>query len=321
MRLLLFILLCGVGTASSQNKSLYPDTLYNLDFEKVLTGKIDGKPISEVGLKNDWDPELKPSIPYGNNALASGRVSVKDASIYYELYGKGAPLLLLHGNNQSIKAFKKQIKVFSEKYKVIAVDTRGQGKSTDTSTGALSYDLFAEDMKTLLDSLHIPKVNILGWSDGGNTGLIMAYKYPSYVHRLATMGANTEPTEQALPRHILDEVAKQLDQLKKSSDPKAKTTVRLYTMILQEPHVTTDDLHHIQAPVLVMAGEQDMILEKHTRYIAKEITNGKLLIFKGATHYAPVEIPDDFNSAVIRFLSMKDAEVEDMMDFTPGKFN
>lgn len=262
---------------------------------------IDGKDISQAKLKPDFDPVPKEYIPYGNNPKAGSQVKVKDASIYYETYGTGEPLLLLHGNSQSIYALKKQIITLSKYYKVIAVDTRGQGKSTDLSTDPLSYDLFASDMKTLLDSLHISKTNIYGWSDGGNTGLIMAYKFPSYVNKLAVMGANMFPTEEAISGSILKEVKKTIKGLNTKSDDKSKQQVRLFTLLLKEPHMTVDNLKEIKAPVLVMAGEKDMILEKHTKYIAAQLPSAQLVIFKGATHYAPVEVIEEFNNRLKAF--------------------
>lgn len=265
---------------------------------------IDGKDISLAKIKPGYKPnEPKPPY-YGENASAGNRIKVKDAELYYETYGKGEPLLLLHGNSQSIHAFKKQIKEFSKTYRVIAVDTRGQGKSTDFSTEPLSYDLYAEDMKTLLDSLHIAKANILGWSDGGNTGLIMASKYPNYVNKLAVTGACTNPND-AVSAKTLEEVGKAIESLKSKSDVKSKYQVRLFTMLLTEPHITSSDLKNIKAPVLVMAGEKDMILEKHTKYIAGNIQKSKLFIFKGATHYAPIEVVSEFNSQVLEFLNKK----------------
>ncbi|TCD17963.1 alpha/beta hydrolase [Pedobacter psychrodurus] len=261
---------------------------------------IDGVDISEAKIKLDYDPNPQP-INYGGNTAAAGRVKVKDAELYYETYGKGEPLLLLHGNSQSISVFRKQIKIFSKTYKVIAVDTRGQGKSTDYSTGPLSYDLYADDMKTLLDSLHISKTNILGWSDGGNTGLIMAAKYPKYVKKLAITGACTNPNE-AVSASTLEEVGRAIESLKTRPDVKSKYQVRLFTMLLTEPHITTLDLKRIKAPVLVMAGEKDMILEKHTKFIAANISKSQLFIFKKATHYVPLEMVSEFNTKVLSFL-------------------
>lgn len=263
---------------------------------------IDGVDISQAKIKTGYNPNTPQAINYGSNISASGKVKVKDADLYYETYGKGEPLLLLHGNSQSMSVFKKQIKAFSKKYKVIAVDTRGQGKSTDFSTGPLSYDLYAEDMKILLDSLHINKTNILGWSDGGNTGLIMAAKYPNYVDKLAITGACTNP-EDAVSTRTLEEVRKAIESLKTKLDAQSKYQVKLFTMLLTEPHITALDLKKIKAPVLVMAGEKDMILEKHTKFIAANIPKSQLFIFKGASHDVPVEKVSEFNTEVITFLN------------------
>lgn len=259
---------------------------------------IDGQDISKAKINPDYNPN---PTPYGKNKAASGTVKLKDATLYYESYGSGKPLLLLHGNSQSIYAFNFQIGVLARKFKVIAVDTRGQGKSIDETTGPLSYDLFADDMKQLLDSLHLKKVNILGWSDGGNTGLIMAEKYPAYVNKLATMGANLFPTNEALPDTVLNQVKQGITAYQQGHDAKSKMEVRLFTMLLNEPHLTFNDMKKIKAPVLVMAGEHDLILEKHTRAIAASIPKSQLVIFKGATHYAPVEIIKEFNETVMRF--------------------
>ena len=261
---------------------------------------IDGKDISEAEIKSNYNSDVK-SISYGSNLAVGKKIKIQDAEIYYEIYGVGEPLLLLHGNSQSIKSFKKQIKEFSKYYQVIAVDTRGQGKSTDLSTGALSYDLYADDMKTLLDSLRLKKVNVLGWSDGGNTGLIMAYKYPNYIDKLAITGACTNP-KLAVSENTLNEVAKAIAGLKTSVDEKSKYQVRLFTMLLTEPHITLANLKEIKAKVLVMAGEKDMILEAQTKYIAEHISKSKLHIFKNANHDVPYENALEFNSKVLAFL-------------------
>jgi pimeloyl-ACP methyl ester carboxylesterase len=266
---------------------------------------IDDKDISEAKIDPDYDPTPPKHAKFGDNLAASGRVRLKDADLYYETYGSGEPLLLLHGNSQMIYAFIKQIPHFEKKYKVIAVDTRGQGKSKDFSTGLLSYDLFADDMKQLMDSLHIKKANILGWSDGGNTGLVMAVKYPQYVNKLAVMGANLFPGTDALPQEVLSQVKAGIAQLSTRADDRSKMQVRLFTMLLNEPHLTFADMKTVKAPTLVLAGETDMILETHTRAIAAAIPKSEVVIFKGASHYAPVEIVREFNETVSRFFEKK----------------
>lgn len=278
-----------------------PGKLWVDDLQLVL----DNKDISEAKVDPDYDPNPPKRARFGDNAAASGRVKLKDVDLYYETYGSGEPLLLLHGNGQMIYAYLKQIPHFEKKYKVIAVDTRGQGKSKDFSTGPLSYDLFAEDMKQLMDSLHIKKANILGWSDGGNTGLIMAQKYPKYVNKLAIMGANLFPTTEALPESVWTQLKTAISQLQSRTDEASKMQVRLFTMLLNEPHLSFNDVKKIKAPTLVMAGETDMILESHTKAIAAAIPNSKLVIFKGASHYAPVEVVREFNETISKFFEGK----------------
>ncbi|UOQ77212.1 alpha/beta hydrolase [Hymenobacter sp. 5516J-16] len=117
-------------------------------------------------LSADAMPGLTNPQRYGENTQAGRYVAVERGRLYYERYGKGTPLLLLHGNGQSIAAFQRQIGELARHFEVIAVDTRAQGRSLDYTTAAFTYDLFAEDVRQLLDSLRLRQVDILGWSDG-----------------------------------------------------------------------------------------------------------------------------------------------------------
>jgi hypothetical protein len=120
-------------------------------------------------------------------------IELEDAKIYYEEYGSGEPLVLLHGNNGSISDFYKQIPDFAKQFKVIALDTRGQGRSTDLSKDDYTYEKFSDDLFAVIKELHISKFNILGWSDGGNTGLLFTINHPNLVNKLIVIGANTNP--------------------------------------------------------------------------------------------------------------------------------
>ena len=111
----------------------------------------------------------KGKIIYGDNPLAGHYALVNGIKLYYESYGEGQPLILLHGNGGSINAFANQIPFFEKYYRVIAVDSRLQGKSGGSSD-SISYNLMASDFCALLDYLHLDSVFVLGWSDGGNDG-------------------------------------------------------------------------------------------------------------------------------------------------------
>lgn len=237
----------------------------------------------------------------GSNFITCNTAYLDDATIYYEVYGTGRPLLLLHGNNQSGRVFEKQIDELSEHFTVIVPDTRGHGNSTDESTGPLTYELFAADMVKLLDHLNLKNADILGWSDGGITGLIMAIKYPGYVNKLAIMGANLSPD--GLKDIVFRDVGELIGDLEASSDPGAPARKRIYELILNEPHLTNKDLQQIEAPVLVMAGQNDIVWEMHTSQIAENIPNARLTIFSNAGHFAPRYNAFEFNQEVLEFFN------------------
>ena len=255
-------------------------------------------------IKVDGTAFKKPLV-YGSNDTAGKYANVNGIRLYYEEYGQGEPLLLLHGNSQSILAFAYQIPELSKHYRVMAVDTRGQGKSTEDGK-TYSYDLFADDMKAFLDHLSLDSVNVVGWSDGGNTGLIMAMKHPQKVKRLVTMGANIFIDHTVVDKHVFKEINKQIKAVSAAATEKSKNSARLMTMLLTEPNYTFGDLKRIQCPVLVLAGEQDLIKENHTKGIATNIPKGTLLIAPKESHYFPVNNPKSFNKMVLDYLQKAD---------------
>lgn len=241
---------------------------------------------------------------YGAFKEYANSVKINGVDIYYEIYGKGEPMLLLHGNNESIGSFSNQIEEFKKHYKVIAVDSRGQGNST-IDKQKLTYDLLASDMNRLLVHLNIDSANILGWSDGGNTGLIMAMNYPGKVKSLITMGANLYPNKNAVKKKFLREyrwTVRLVKVLALFKPKKWSTKLKVAKMPLNYPRIDPSELRNINIPVLVMAGENDVINQEHTELIAKNIKKSKLVILKGLTHYAPQEDSKYFNTEVYEFL-------------------
>jgi len=235
---------------------------------------------------------------FGKNPKAGKMLHLKDADIYYEVYGKGEPLFLLHGNGGSIDAFSKEIPELSKHFQVIAMDTRAQGKSTDTSKGPLTYIKFADDVKALADELKLKKINILGWSDGGNTGIEFAIKYPKNTNKVITSGANVFPN--GVGENEVENMKKDAEKMR--AEKKPEHDIRLLQLMIDEPRITKEQLNKIKAKVFVIAGENDLILRSHTEYIAKEIPNSKLKIFKGASHGVPIERAEELSKDVIEFI-------------------
>ena len=124
-----------------------------------------------------------------------------DITLNYVETGEGFPLVLLHGNGEDHTYFKRQMEPFSLKYRVIALDTRGHGKSPRGSA-PFTLDQFAEDLREFLDQRGIAKCHLLGFSDGGNIALLFALKYPQYVEKLVLNGANLRPSGVKLSTQI-----------------------------------------------------------------------------------------------------------------------
>jgi len=242
---------------------------------------------------------------YGDNPAGAHRATLNGISLYYETYGEGTPLVLLHGNGGSIASLSAQVAFFSTHRRVIAIDSRAHGHS-GMDARELTYDLIADDVAALLHELKCGPADVLGWSDGGIVALAIAIRHPDCVRRLAISGANTRAD--ALTASDLDGMRKDLTEIDamiaKGNQSKDWPRLRQHTtLMLFHPNMTRAELATIQAPVLVMAGENDMIPEPHTREIAATLPHATLHIFPKATHSVPVEQAPLFNATVDAFLS------------------
>lgn len=229
-------------------------------------------------------------------------VTSGDARIAYYDVGRGRPLVLLHGNGEDSGYFKAQIPEFSRFYRVIAVDSRGHGRSESGSQG-LSFELMAEDLKAVLDALHIQKAYLLGFSDGGNLAIKFVLTYPQYVDKLILNGANVDMFRGVKPQIQLPlyPVYGLLSLLGKHSSNAAHKRDVLGLMV--HPYgVQMEDLARIAVPTLMIVGEHDMIREKQTREIAARIPDCRVEVFRDGDHFVAARQPARFNRTVIEFL-------------------
>ena len=222
-------------------------------------------------------------------------------SLNFTEKGYGAPLILLHGNGENSGYFVNQIDRFANEYRVIAVDTRGHGASP-RGNKPFTLETFADDLKNLLDSLNIEKANILGFSDGGNIAVIFALKYPERVASLVLNGANLFPSglksSFLIPVKVLFAVFSLLSHFSR----RAKRRSELLYLMAKLPIIPPERLSSIKCPVLVIAGTQDVIKEKHTKLIAASLPDSSLCFLKGGHSIAKTNSVE-FNSAVEKFLN------------------
>lgn len=253
---------------------------------------------------------------YGRNPATGRYLSTRGFKLYYETYGHGDPLLIIHGNGGSINNFLYQIPYFAKNYKVILADSRAQGKSTDTQD-SLSYEMITDDLNALLDSLHLKQCYIIGWSDGGIEGLMMAIRHPDKVKKLAVTGANLWPDTTAVDPFIYNYAMEANNKLKAAPvTPKTKAQLKLMHLLSYEPHITTAQLGTITCPTLVMGGDHDVIRVQHTVLIAQSIPSSYLWILPNSGHSTPIFYKDDFNRVIDDFFKKPYRKIDQY-----GRFN
>ena len=276
---------------------------YGMNKLKFLAILISACSIGHAQVQMNFEFET----PYGDNKGAGKYAAINGAKIYYEEYGEGEALLLIHGNGANIKSMGNQIDYFKTHYRVIVADSRGHGKS-ELNTDSLTYVKIADDWLALAGQMELDSFYIIGWSDGGNVGLLMGIDQDSRIKKLISMGANLRPDTTAIYAWKYD-AWKKKEKDTKIMIEKGDTSEnwdfmqQRLSMMLYQPHISHSDLQKIRCPVLIMAGDKDIIRGEHTVEIFQNIPKAHLCIMPGETHYTPASNPIYFNQIVAKFLS------------------
>lgn len=244
------------------------------------------------------------SIPYGNNRAAGKYYNIRGFKMYCEVYGKGKPLLMIHGNGGDISAFDKNIPYFSKKYMVIVPDSRAQGKSTD-ARDSLSFEMMADDFAALLDKMHIHSAYVIGWSDGGINALLLAMRHPDKVIKLASTGANLWPDSTAInPADWKDELKDyNASKHKWYVTAKEKNDHKIFLLDWEQPNIPLLALRKIKCPSLIISGDHDVIVLQHTVAIYQNIPHAYLWILPNSPHGTLQVHADEFNKEVDNFFT------------------
>ena len=261
--------------------------------------------LSPVQLWAQKAPAPQPN--YGDNKAAGHYATLNGVRLYYEEYGAGKPLVLLHGNGGNITYMAPQIEYFAPKYRVIALDCRGRGKS-ELGKDSLTYYGMTKDLDALLSHLRLDSAYVIGRSDGGIIALLLAINYPAKVKKIAAFGANATPDAAGLFAKGYAKVIK--DRKEAEQKIAQKDTSQNWPLIRQrmrmmeyQPHITAADLRKIRCEALIMSCDRDEIPEEHTLFIYKNIPKANLCIFPDETHRVTKENPSLFNTTVDRYFS------------------
>jgi pimeloyl-ACP methyl ester carboxylesterase len=242
-----------------------------------------------------------------------GYVDVAGVNTWFDEEGHGEPLVLLHGGLCSNETWGAQIPAFAQRFRVVAPERQGHGHTAD-APGPLSYEAMAANTTGFLDEVVGGPACLVGWSDGGIVGLMIALKRPDLVRKLVVIGANYDTTG----------MAPGADDMLASSDPEGEDMAmfrglyqmhspdgpqhwpvlfaKFVEMVQREPHIPVDELARISAPTLVIAGDDDVVSIEHTVALYRAIPNSELAVIPGASHALPMEKPELLNRIVLDFL-------------------
>ena len=242
------------------------------------------------------------------------RVALRGIRMYYEVEGQGPPLLLLHGGAGNGTQFKQQRRDFAGTHRLIVPDACAQGRTTDRP-GPLTYHLMGEDVRALLDHLHVRHANLLGWSDGGVVALDLAMHHPERVDRVVTFGANFRAdglnapdvawNRTATAADFGPEMRAFYDSVAPDSDHYEVAMNKVIALWRDEPNWNEADLGRIRARTLIVAGEHDVVRPDHTEALARAIPGATLWIVPGASHSVLQEQPDVVNPRILSFLTSR----------------
>ncbi len=223
-----------------------------------------------------------------------------DIDLYYQEKGNKEPFILLHGNGEDGSYFEHQIDYFSDRYRVIALDTRGHGKSP-RGTKPFTIEQFSGDLYDFMAGVEISDAGIFGFSGGANRAMKFAMKYPNKVKALILNGGNLNPKGVKRTTQIPIEIGYKIARRFASKSPDAKKNAEMLGLMVNEPNIEPNELSKITVPTLVICGRKDMIKESHTKAIAENIPNAKLSIIKG-NHFIANKRYITFNKEVEDFL-------------------
>lgn len=224
-------------------------------------------------------------------SMKNGYASVNGMEMYYEIYGDGKPLLLIHGGGSTIQSnFEKIIPLLAKNRKVIAIELQAHGRSSDRNAD-LSFEQDANDVAEFLKGLKIDKIDVLGFSNGGTSTLQFAIRHPQMLNKMVLCSplakrngmpdwfwgfmakAHLDNMPNALKQAYL-KVAKDSNGLQVMHDRDAKRMVNF-------KDIPDEQLQNIQQATLIIVGDKDVVIPEHALELHRMLKNSQLAIIPG----------------------------------------
>jgi pimeloyl-ACP methyl ester carboxylesterase len=249
-----------------------------------------------------------PPTPILPKPAQSGYAPVNGIKIWYATFGRGEPVILLHGGLANSNYWGNQARALEGRYRVIVMDSRGHGRSTRNAE-PYGYDLMASDVVGLMDFLKIPKAAVVGWSDGAILGLDIAIKHPERLSKLFAFAANSDPSgvadiaQSPVFNAFIARAETEYAQLSQTPGEYKAFLAQITKMWETQPNWTGDDLKRITVPTWIVDADHDEAIKReNTEFMAANIPNAGLLLQPEVSHFSFIQDPDQFTGDVLHFL-------------------
>jgi pimeloyl-ACP methyl ester carboxylesterase len=245
-------------------------------------------------------------LPTADN---EGSVEHEGSRIHYATYGSGPSVILLHGGLGHGGNWGYQVPALVENgYRAVLIDSRGHGRSTRDDQ-PYTYELMASDVLAVMDALNLDKAAFVGWSDGACTALILSSVAPERSAGVFFFACNMDPsgTKPFEPTPALNRCfsrhSKDYAHLSATPDNFNDFVEAVSSMQRTQPNYSADDLAKITMPVVIVQSEHDeFIKHEHAEYLTKSIPTAEFILLNGVSHFAPLQRPDQFNTAILEFV-------------------
>lgn len=261
-------------------------------------------------ISHPHDPQwlILPATPTLPKATRSGYAPANGIKVWFAVFGKGEPVILLHGGLANSNYWGNQIHALAKHHAVIVMDTRGHGRSY-RDKHAFTYQLLASDVVALMDFLKIKKAAIAGWSDGADVGLDLAINHPNRIARLFAFAGNTDPSamrdlaKSAVFNAYIERTEKEYAQFSPTPGDYISFLDQIGRMWATGPNFTAKQLEGIKVPVwIVDADHEESVKRENTLFIADHIPGAALLIQAAVSHFSFLQDPRQFNEDLLHFL-------------------
>ena len=231
---------------------------------------------------------------------------------YYEVYGEGEALVLLHGGLATAESWAMQVPTLAERYRVYVPERRGSGRTPDVA-GPITYEMMAADTAAFLEAAGTGAAHLVGWSDGAVVGMLVALRRPELVRKLVVIGQyfnfdGQVPEFRAMIEYWGSSLPEALHEVYDRVSPDGPehfpvVLEKMMRMWREEPDIALFELAGVRAPVLLMQGDEDIVKVEHSATLAATLPDAQLAVIPGSSHMAPLEKPDLVNRLILDFLS------------------